>query len=102
MPSTVSITLTSFTTFGALLRYLRRRARLSQRDLATAVGYSESQISRLEQNQRLPDSSGLAALFVPALELDDEPELVARLLDLSSAARDESPDDIGVAVVPLR
>jgi ATP/maltotriose-dependent transcriptional regulator MalT len=102
MPYTVAITPASFTTFGALLRNLRRRARLSQRELATAVGYSESQISRLEQNQRLPDPSSLASLFVPALELDDEPELVARLLDLAAAARNENPDDIGVVAAPLR
>ena len=45
----------AFTTFGALLRYLRRRARLTQIDLAIATGYSTGQISRLEQNQRLPN-----------------------------------------------
>jgi tetratricopeptide (TPR) repeat protein len=89
MPS-AAITPASFTTFGALLRHLRRRARLSQRELAIAVGYSESQISRLEQNQRQPELSTLAALFVPALELDDEPQLVARLLELAAAARGDA------------
>lgn len=46
----------SLTTFGELLRYLRQRAQLTQRDLALAVGYSISQISRLDQNQRLPNA----------------------------------------------
>jgi predicted ATPase/transcriptional regulator with XRE-family HTH domain len=78
-----------FTTFGDFLKYLRRRARLNQRELAIAVNYSTAQISRLEQNQRLPDLATLLALFVPALELSDEPELVARLLELAAAARGE-------------
>jgi predicted ATPase/transcriptional regulator with XRE-family HTH domain len=82
----------TFTSFGALLRYLRRRAQLSQRDLAIAVGYSESQISRLEQNQRKPDLSAVLALLVPALELEQEPELVARLVELAAAARDQAPE----------
>ena len=79
----------SFATFGELLRYLRRRARLSQRELAIEVGYSEAYISRLEANQRPPDTSTLLALFVPALDLEDQPELAARLLELGTAARGE-------------
>src|SRR5919199_1480650 len=78
-----------FTTFGALLKYLRVRARLNQTELAIAVGYSTAQISRLEKNQRLPDLTTLVALFVPALDLQDEPETVARLLELAAVARGE-------------
>jgi transcriptional regulator with XRE-family HTH domain len=37
----------SFQTFGDLLKYLRRRERLTQLELSIAVGYSEAQISRL-------------------------------------------------------
>lgn len=81
---------TSFTNFGELLKFLRRRARLSQKELSIAVGYSEGQISRLEQNQRLPDMASLVALFVPALVLEEEPEWVARLVELAAAARGES------------
>jgi len=91
MSHTDAFSLSSFATFGELLRYLRRRARLQQRDLAIAVGYSEGQICRLEQNQRLPDLPTLAARFVPALDLEDEPELAARLLDLAAAARKTDP-----------
>src|SRR5438876_2383651 len=91
MSHTVAFSLSSFATFGELLRYLRRRARLQQRDLAIAVGYSEGQICRLEQNQRLPDLPTLAARFVPALDLGGEPELAARLLELAFAARKTEP-----------
>jgi ATP/maltotriose-dependent transcriptional regulator MalT/DNA-binding XRE family transcriptional regulator len=85
-----AVPLDSFQTFGELLHYLRRRARLTQRDLAIAVGYSEAHISRLESNQRLPDQTTLLALVVPALDLDDDPPAVARLLELAAAARGES------------
>jgi predicted ATPase len=91
MTHTTAISLSSFATFGELLRYLRRRARLQQRDLAIAVGYSEGQICRLEQNQRLPDLPTLAARFVPALALEDQPELAARLLELAATARQLDP-----------
>ena len=40
-------------TFGNLLRFLRKRAQLTQRELAIAVGYSEAHISRLEGEERL-------------------------------------------------
>ncbi len=79
----------SFPTFGDLLKYLRRREHLTQLELSIAVGYSEAQISRLEQNQRLPDLAALKALFIPALHLENEPELTARILQLAQAARQE-------------
>ena len=81
----------TYTTFGDLLKYLRRRARLTQDELSIAVGYSREQISRLEQNQRLPDLASVEALFVPALDLDDEPLLAAQLIELPTAARGERP-----------
>ena len=64
-----AVTPEQFATFGELLKYLRRRAGLTQRELSIAVGYSESQISRLEQNQRLPDIAFLQARLVPPLHL---------------------------------
>jgi predicted ATPase/transcriptional regulator with XRE-family HTH domain len=82
--------LQSFQTFGDLLRYLRRRARLTQRELSIAVGYSEAQISRLEQNQRPPDLTALMAVFIPALYVEDEPAIVARLMELAAQARGET------------
>jgi len=84
--STRTVALDTFTTFGDLLRYLRRRTGLTQIELSIAVGYSHAQISRLEQNQRLPDRATVAARFVPALDLKDEPDVVARLLELAGPA----------------
>src|SRR5512142_2963870 len=77
----------TFITFGPFLRYLRKRAQLTQRDLSVAVGYSVPQISLLENGQRLPDVTTLAALFIPALNLQAEPHLTARLLELAAASR---------------
>jgi ATP/maltotriose-dependent transcriptional regulator MalT/DNA-binding XRE family transcriptional regulator len=74
-------------TFGAMLKFLRRRARLTQMELGIAVGYNEAHISRLENGQRLPDLASLAALFIPALDLQDEPDLAARLLELAARTR---------------
>lgn len=84
--STLDATLGACATCGELLKLLRRRARLSQRELSIAVGYSESHISRIENNERLLERSVLLALFVPALHLQDEPLLVERLLALCTAA----------------
>ena len=86
-----------FQTFGDLLRYLRRRERLTQLELSIAVGYSEAQISRLEQNQRLPDLTSLKALFMPALHLEDDPQLAARFLELAQTARQEDAPTPGIA-----
>ena len=97
MPSSDSgIPLESFQTFGDLLKYLRRRARLTQRELCIAVGYSEAQISRLEQNQRPPDLAALTALFIPALYLEDEPLIVTRLMELAARARGEKLPQSGI------
>ncbi len=87
----------SFLTFGDLLKYLRRKARLTQLELSIAVGYSEAQIGRLEKNQRLPDLTAVKALFVPALHLEEEPELIQRLLDLAQSARQEDTPAPGLA-----
>ena len=84
-----SNTLEKFTTFGDLLRFLRRRGGLTQTELALAVGYGHTQISRLEQNLRLPDIPTIEARFIPALGLEDEPRVVARLLDLAANIRRE-------------
>ena len=87
----------SFTIFGDLLKFLRRRARLTQLELSIEVGYSEAQISRLERNQRLPDLTSLQALFIPALNLEDDPQLAERFLELAQTARQEDEPSPGVA-----
>jgi ATP/maltotriose-dependent transcriptional regulator MalT/DNA-binding XRE family transcriptional regulator len=76
-------------TFGDLLKFLRRRERLTQRELAIAVGYTEAHICRLEKNERLPDLTTVAALFVPALYIEDQPALIEQLLKLAAQARYE-------------
>ena len=75
----------SFNNFGELLRYLRERAELSQRELALQVGYHYSYMSRLEKNERLPDTATLMARFVPALGLEDDPRWTERLLRLAAS-----------------
>jgi WD40 repeat protein len=97
MPAkTPVLLLDQFATFGDLLKYLRRLAGLTQRELSIAVGYSDAMISRLEQNQRLPDIPTLTARFVPALGLDDEPEAARRLLELAASVRREDAPATGL------
>jgi WD40 repeat protein/transcriptional regulator with XRE-family HTH domain len=87
----------SFQVFGDLLKYLRRREHLTQLELSIAVGYSETQIGKLEKNQRRPDLTALKALFIPALHFEDEPELIARFLELAKSARQEDAPAPGFA-----
>jgi WD40 repeat protein len=99
MPISASIpesTLEKFTTFGDLLRFLRRRAGITQLELSIAVGYSDAQISRLEQNLRPPDLPTIEARFVSALGLEDESKAVARLLDLAANVRREDAPGLGL------
>jgi predicted ATPase len=84
MEALVAVSPQSFTSFGELLRFLRERLELSQKELALQVGYHYSYMSRIEKNQRTPDPTTLMARFVPALYLDSEPEWTARLLELAS------------------
>jgi hypothetical protein len=80
----------SFTTFGEMLRVMRRRAHLTQGELGIAVGYSGTFITRLEGNVRPPDPTTVRARFVDALRLQDEPELARRLIELAYVARQKS------------
>jgi transcriptional regulator with XRE-family HTH domain/tetratricopeptide (TPR) repeat protein len=90
----------AFTRFGDLLRFLRRRAQLTQRDLSIAVGYNFAQICRLEQGQRLPDPAVVASVFISALDLEGEPEWAARLIELAGTARQERLDAALAALAP--
>src|SRR5512138_2151850 len=94
--SSIAIALERFTTFGDLLKYLRRCAGLTQRELSIAVGYSDAQISRLEQNERLPDLATISARFLPVLMLEDLPQVADRLLELASAVRREDAPASGL------
>ena len=95
MPVSTS-TLEKFTTFGDLLRFLRRHVGITQMELADSVGYSDAQISRLEQNLRPPDTAIIETRFVPALGLEDEPKAIARLLDLAANVRREDAPALGL------
>jgi helix-turn-helix protein len=79
--SRATLAASSFTDFGTLLRVLRHRARLTQRQLGIAVGYSEAQISRLEQGRRAGDrrSGGrYPARWVPKnVKILAQPSIVA-------------------------
>src|SRR6266542_4105242 len=88
--STMGLSPGSFTTFGEMLRVMRRRARLTQGELGIAVGYSGTFITRLESNLRTPDPSTVRARFVDALKLQDVPELARRLVELAYTSRQKS------------
>jgi WD40 repeat protein len=94
---TSKIAIERFSNFGDLLKFLRRRSGLTQRELALAVGYSHAQISRLELNQRIPDLATISARFIPALELENEPDVAERLFELASAVPRETAPAEGEA-----
>lgn len=86
-----SLPVEKFRTFGELLRYARKRAHLTQHELGSQIGYHHSYISYLEKNLRLPDKAVLLGRIVPALGLENESDIVERLLVLSSQQRINSP-----------
>lgn len=94
------VPLAASATLGELLKFLRRRSRLSQRDLSIAVGYSESHISRIENNERPVDRATLLALFVPALHIRDEPDIIDRLLTLCTESQSTFNVELSVVAMP--
>lgn len=66
--------------FGATLKFLRKRARLTQEELGRAVGYSRTHITLLERDRRTPDATVVAARFFVALSLRAESDDARRLL----------------------
>jgi predicted ATPase/transcriptional regulator with XRE-family HTH domain len=76
-------------TFGALLKQLRKRVGMTQRDLAAALNYSDSFISSLEKEQRQPDLNAVIHAFIPALGLQDDPKTAAWLIERAAIARGE-------------
>ena len=81
----------SDSSFGALLKQLRKRAGMTEADLAAAVGYSVPFISNLELNQRLPDVQMVMQMFAPALGLQDDPQMTVHLIEQAAVARGERP-----------
>lgn len=87
--------------FGDYLKHLRKRAGMSQHDLAAATGYSRSLISALEQDARLPDMDTLLQSYAPALGIQEEPHLLAQLVELAARARGERvPPALTLALTP--
>lgn len=84
--------MTSGATFGEVLRYLRKRAGLTQGALAAAVGCSGSYISALETGQRRPDAALVRTRLAPALAKAESASLVDRLLELATAADTRSAE----------
>lgn len=85
-------------TFGALLKQLRKRAGMTERDLAAALGYSDSLISGLEKAQRQPDLDAVMQRFIPALGLQDDPRAATKLIEAAALARGQT---LPVATMPV-
>ena len=81
----------TITNFGDLLKRLRKRAGMTQDDLAAAIGYSRSLVGALERNDRLPDIEVVIQTYLPALGLQEEPLLAAQLVEAAALARGERP-----------
>jgi predicted ATPase/transcriptional regulator with XRE-family HTH domain len=79
-------TLDSFSTFGELLKHLRRRMQMTQQELGNALGYSQALIARLEGGERLPELAHVKTAYVKALGLQHEPALAKRLIELAEQA----------------
>ena len=77
--------------FGDLLKQLRKRAGMTQGDLAAALGYSIALISSLEKAQRRPDLQAVTERFIPALGLQDDPASAAHLIEQAALVRGERP-----------
>jgi predicted ATPase/DNA-binding XRE family transcriptional regulator len=80
-----------FTTFGSLLRVLRKRAGMTQGDLAAAAGYSVAYISALETGQRRPDPTTVRNHLAPVLAVAADPRLLERLYVLAGGAAESAP-----------
>ena len=83
MSRTPAVTPDQFTTFGGLLKYLRRRAGLTQRELSIAVGYSDAHIGRLESNECEPEAATRREYFMAAVLIEQKLAVVARLYELA-------------------
>ncbi len=88
----------NFNTMGKLLRYLRERAHLTQRELAAKVDFHYSYISRVEKDQHSPDLATITARFIPALDLENESAWSKHLIRLANLASAEKTKPIRSAL----
>ena len=65
-----------------------------------STGFGENILGDVAQSVavRLPDLATIVASFVPALQLDDQPELTQRLLELATRAR--GPQQVTITGTP--
>ena len=95
--------MTNPTSFGQVLRHLRKRTGMTQGDLAAAAGYSVSYISALENNQRTPDPQIVAQRFAPCFANPGDAQLVDRLLQLAAGQADRGAAPIhGAQQLPVK
>ncbi len=88
-------------TFGSYLRHLRLQARLTQAELALAVGYSPGHLCMLENDQRTPDPATVPALFIPVLGLTEDRQASELLLRLAESGP-VSPPKTGAQKAKVR
>ncbi len=70
-------------TFGDMLKWLRRRASLTQTQLGDQIGYSHTLIARFESNSRRPNLELVTPKLIVALGIADEPEIKQRFIELA-------------------
>lgn len=79
-------------TFGQYLRMLRKRQRMSVRELAKQLSISSTYVYDVETDNRMPFTKDKIDIIVKALDIDDVSRNI--LYDLSAKARHTIPDDI--------
>lgn len=82
------------TSFGTLLRDLRKRNGMTQGELAARIGYSRSTIAMLEAGERLADINEVIDRFLPALDLHDDRGLAVQLVEMARAARHDARPEV--------
>lgn len=88
--------------FASMLKYLREREHLSQRDLASKIGVSSSTIGMYESGERFPKyeiEEALADFFNVDLNtlrgyriIEENPERIAKALKLLENYENATPD----------
>jgi tetratricopeptide (TPR) repeat protein/DNA-binding XRE family transcriptional regulator len=80
----MTMTSDDFASFGTLLQALRKRAHLTQRELAQAIGVHRRTVIRWEQGEVLPGSRALVLELARHLKLDEQE--IHQLLEASLTA----------------
>jgi predicted ATPase/DNA-binding XRE family transcriptional regulator len=81
---------------GDILKYLRKKAGLTQRQLAETIGSSPALISRFESNERMPSIGMLRGLILPTLKVDD-PVLINLIVKRVMQLKIDSDNEIEIS-----